>query len=127
VVTAIAATAEMAASGVRPGMEVVDVDGRPAARVIEDEYQYVGASTHKIEMHACFRWCSLALPDLSPRCGCAQRMAICVTCDSRATSPASADTVFETRSARATVIGVSDLRYPQWFPPLRPGRRDVAD
>ncbi|HXB71247.1 MAG TPA: S41 family peptidase [Candidatus Acidoferrales bacterium] len=45
VVIAVAATAEMEASGVRPGMEVVEVDGRPAAKVIEDEYQYVTAST----------------------------------------------------------------------------------
>lgn len=45
VVTAVATTAEMEASGVRPGMEVLEVDGRPAAKVIEDEYQYVAAST----------------------------------------------------------------------------------
>jgi carboxyl-terminal processing protease len=45
VVTAIASTAEMEASGVRPGMEIVEVDGRPAAKVIEDESQYVSAST----------------------------------------------------------------------------------
>jgi carboxyl-terminal processing protease len=45
VVTAVAATAEMAASGVRPGMEIIEVDGRPAAAVIEDEKQYVPAST----------------------------------------------------------------------------------
>jgi carboxyl-terminal processing protease len=45
VVTAIATTAEMEASGVRPGMEVVEVDGRPAATVIEEEKQYVSAST----------------------------------------------------------------------------------
>jgi carboxyl-terminal processing protease len=45
VVTAVATTAEIEASGVRPGMEVVEVDGRPAARVIEDEYQYTAAST----------------------------------------------------------------------------------
>jgi carboxyl-terminal processing protease len=45
VVTAVAATAEMEASGVRPGMEVVEVAGRPAAIVIEDEKQYVPAST----------------------------------------------------------------------------------
>jgi carboxyl-terminal processing protease len=45
VVTAVATTAEIEASGVRPGMEVVEVDGRPAAKLIEDEYQYVAAST----------------------------------------------------------------------------------
>lgn len=45
VVTAVAATAEMEASGVRPGMEVVEVDGRPAAVVIEGEKTFVPAST----------------------------------------------------------------------------------
>jgi hypothetical protein len=45
VVTAIATTAEMEASGARPGMEVVEVAGRPAAVAIEDEKQYVPAST----------------------------------------------------------------------------------
>jgi len=45
VVVAVAATSEMQASGVRPGMELVEVDGRPAKVVIENEYQYVTAST----------------------------------------------------------------------------------
>jgi len=45
VVTAVATTTEIEASGVRPGMEVVEVDGRPVTKVIENEYQYVAAST----------------------------------------------------------------------------------
>jgi C-terminal processing protease CtpA/Prc len=45
IVTEVAATPELAASGVRPGMEVVEVDKRQASKVIEDEYQYVMAST----------------------------------------------------------------------------------
>jgi len=47
VVTAIANTPEIAAAGLRPGMEVIAVDGRPAAKIIEEEYPFIAASTQQ--------------------------------------------------------------------------------
>src|SRR5713226_5665879 len=91
VVTAVATTAEIEASGVRRGMEVIEVDGPPAARVIEDEYQYIAHRPHRTGMHAPFRWCSRAPRARSLPCDCAQKMVNCVRCDARATSPACAD------------------------------------
>lgn len=45
VVTAVGSTPEVEASGVRPGMEILEVDERPAAKGIEEENHTVAAST----------------------------------------------------------------------------------
>ena len=47
VVTAVAKTPESEASGLRPGMEIIEVDGRPARKIIDDEYPLVAASTQQ--------------------------------------------------------------------------------
>jgi C-terminal processing protease CtpA/Prc len=44
-VTAVGKIQEIASSGVKPGMEVVAVNGRPVKEVLEERYPYISAST----------------------------------------------------------------------------------
>ena len=90
VVTAVLRRRKWRPSGVRPGMEVVEVDGRPAATVIEDEKQYVPLRRRKTAMRGRFRWCLRAVRARLRRCGSAVSMVSCVRRDWCATSRACA-------------------------------------